>query len=117
MAQDNFKNQIIESDVDSDVVYEKEKPDRYKEILEELDRNKLPSSKPVINLTSQSYVDEHSIGTPGHDSVIEYIDRESDLSQHLAGSTEENLNKLKTFWNLSVGALAEYILDNFKTSY
>jgi hypothetical protein len=46
-------------------------------------------------------------------SIIEYIDEKADLSRHDAGSTAENLEKLKYFWNSSIGLIADFILDNF----
>lgn len=114
--EDRFQDKIIKSDIDENIVYKENKKERYSLILDKMNEEKTPSSSPSISLTPQSYVNKNSL-PDDQTSVIEYIDEKADLSRHDAGSTAENLEKLKYFWNSSVGLIANFILDNFQNSY
>lgn len=113
---DKFQDKIIQSDIDEDIVYKENKKERYSLILDKMNEEKTPSSSPSISLTPQSYVNKNSL-PDNQTSVIEYVDEKADLSRHDAGSTIENLEKLKYFWNSSVGLIADFILNNFQNSY
>ena len=113
---DKFQDKIIQSDIDEDIVYKENKKERYSLILDKMKEEKTPSSDPSISLTPQSYVNKNSL-PDDQTSVIEYIDEKADLSRHDAGSTAGNLEKLKYFWNSSIGLIANFILDNFQNSY
>ena len=114
--EDKFQDKIIKSDIDENIVYKENKKERYSLILDKMNEEKTPSGNPSISLTPQSYVNKNSL-PDDQTSVIEYVDEKADLSRHDAGSTAENLEKLKYFWNSSVGLIADFILDNFQNSY